>query len=305
MEENKNNTNQQEPYYEDEIDLVELFAVIWKHKFFIFIFVFLVSVGAVVYSLMQDNIYQSKAVLSPSVNEGSSRLSSLANQLGPLSGMLPGSIGGSGPNIYNSMKNILDNQKFLTGIVEENKFYNDLFEDFDELKETEDFSKHKDFMYFKAFKDAISISQDEESGFITLSVKHKDRFFAEEAVNTLLHDISAYLKKKELENINLKIDNYKEEISSTSDIILKNKLSEFVASLIQSKVMAKAQTYYGFEIISEPYVPDEFDKVGPNRKLICIVAFVTACILSVFMVFLYEFVKSNRDHFKETLKDKK
>jgi len=304
MEKNKNNVNQEEPYYEDEIDLVELFAVIWKHKIFIFIFVFLVSVGAVVYSLMQDNIYQSKAVLTPPMTEKSSGLSRLAGQMGPFSSMLPSSLSG-GANIYNSMKNLLENQKFLTVIVKENKFYNNLFENFDELKKTEDFSKHKDFMYFKAFKNAISLSQDEESGFITLSVKHEDRVFTKKAVDVLLKNISSYMKKNELQNINLKIENYKDEIANASDIILKNKLSEFVASLIQSKIMAKAQTYYGFEIISEPYVPDELDKVGPNRKLICIVAFVTACILSVFMVFLYEFVKSNKDHFKETLKDKK
>jgi len=290
--------------YEDEIDLVELFAVIWKRKIFILTFVFLASVAAVIYSLLQDNIYQSKAVLSPSVSEGSSRLSTLASQLGPFAGMLPSSIGGSGQNIYNSMKNILDNQKFLTGIVEENEFYNNLFEDFDELKETEDFSKHKDFMYFKAFREAISINQDKESGFITLSVTHKDRFFAKKAVDVLLQNVSFYMKKNELANINLKIESYKDEIANASDIILKNRLSELVATLIQSKVMAKAQTYYGFEIVSAPYVPEELDKVGPNRKLICIVAFVTACILSVFLVFLYEFVKSNKEHFKETLKDK-
>jgi|Wag4MinimDraft_12_1082652.scaffolds.fasta_scaffold00176_5 LPS O-antigen subunit length determinant protein (WzzB/FepE family) len=305
MEENKNNTNQQEPYYEDEIDLVELFAVIWKRKTIIVVFVFLVSVAAVVYSLMQDNIYQSKAVLSPSQSEGSSRFSNLANQLGPLSGMLPGSIGGGGQNTYNSMKNLLDNQKFLAGIVKENKFYNNLFEDYQELQKEEDFEKHKDYMFYKAFRDIISIDKDDESGFITLAVKHKDRVFTKKAVDVLLMDISSHMKKNELQNINLKIENYKDEIANASDISLKNKLSELVATLIQSKVMAKAQTYYGFEIISEPYVPDELDKVGPNRKLICIVAFVTACILSVFMVFLYEFIQSNKDHFQETIKEKK
>ena len=50
---------------DDEIDLRELFATIWAGKLLIIGITSLFAVLAVVYALMQPNIYRSEALLSP------------------------------------------------------------------------------------------------------------------------------------------------------------------------------------------------------------------------------------------------
>ena len=67
-----NNTN-------DEIDLKELFFILWSSKYKIIIICFLFSVSAIFYSLSLPNIYKSEAVLSSASSSGSN-LSSLASQ---------------------------------------------------------------------------------------------------------------------------------------------------------------------------------------------------------------------------------
>ncbi|UOD35684.1 hypothetical protein DSN97_05050 [Deferribacteraceae bacterium V6Fe1] len=287
---------------EDEIDLVELFAVIWRRKIMIAAIVFVVSVITVIATLMMDNIYESKAVLKPSGGEAS-KLSSLMGNLGGLASLAGISVGGSSDNIYDAMQNLINNKEFIADIVKKNGLEQKLFEDsYSELKAKEDFAQNYKFYVFNAVKGIINLSQDKKSNYITLSVQHKDPVFAKEFVNILLYELSEKTKKVELENIDEKITNFKNEMENSSDITLKTKLAEVISSLIQSKVISKAQKYYGFTIVSEPYVPDLKDKVKPKRSLICVVAFVTSFFMAVFLVFFIEFIKNIPEEKKKLLK---
>ena len=212
MEENK--ATRREDLLEDEIDLVELFLVIWKRKTFIILFVLISTVSAAVYSLYQDDIYESKAVIS--LSSGAIDIYAFANKL-------------------------VENQKFLSKIVEENRLYEKLFDDFEKIRNEDNFRENKDFFFYKAFRDIIRVEKDRGSSFVIISVRHKDRFFAKDAVDKLLNNISQFLKEEELKYIDVKIEKYSEHIANASDVALKDRLSGLVATLIQSKVMASAQ----------------------------------------------------------------
>ena len=55
---------------DDEIDLRELFAVIWQGKWLIIAITALFAVASVVYAINQPNIYKSEALLAPAEQEG-------------------------------------------------------------------------------------------------------------------------------------------------------------------------------------------------------------------------------------------
>lgn len=290
-----------DPYMEDEIDLIELFALIWRRKIIIFAVVFVVSVLSVIITLQMDNIYESKAVLKPSEGE-TSKLSSLMGNLGGLASLAGISVGG-GDNIYSAMENLINNKEFIAQIVKKYQLEKNLFgEKYQDVISSEDFKPNYKFYVFKVVKDIVSLSQDKKSNYISLSVQNADPEFAKKFVEILLSELSEKIKKTELENIDEKITNFKSEMENSADITLKTKLAEVISSLIQSKVISKAQKYYGFTIISEPYVPDLKDKIKPKRSLICIVAFVTSFMLAVFLVFLIEFIKNIPEEKKKLLK---
>ena len=90
-----NQTNPtQAPMDDDEINLIDLLLVIAKHNRFIIKLTVLVAVLAVIYALLQPNIYTAKTVILPP-QQGASTASMLLGQLGGLAG---GAAGIKSPN---------------------------------------------------------------------------------------------------------------------------------------------------------------------------------------------------------------
>jgi len=54
-------------YEEDEIDLKELLLTIWKHRWFVVIFTFVVTLAAAIYAFTRTPIYEVKANIAPGI----------------------------------------------------------------------------------------------------------------------------------------------------------------------------------------------------------------------------------------------
>ena len=81
-------------FSDDEIDIRQLLKVIWDGKIIIVAITSFFSIVAVIYSLSLPNIYQSKALLSPVGDEGSSSQMSNLGGLASLAGFEVSSQGG-------------------------------------------------------------------------------------------------------------------------------------------------------------------------------------------------------------------
>ena len=82
---------------DDEINLMDLVLVIAKHNRFIIKLTAAVAVLAVIYALLQPNIYTAKTVILPP-QQGQSTASMLLGQLGGLAGLAGGAAGIKSPN---------------------------------------------------------------------------------------------------------------------------------------------------------------------------------------------------------------
>ena len=82
---------------DDEINLMDLLLVIAKHNRFIIKLTLSVAVLAVIYALLQPNIYTAKTVILPP-QQGASTASMLLGQLGGLAGLAGGAAGIKSPN---------------------------------------------------------------------------------------------------------------------------------------------------------------------------------------------------------------
>lgn len=277
---------EQKHQLDDEIDLIELAAIIWKRKLYIIGFVFVVSVITVIYTLSLDNIYESKAVLKPTAQ------TSTQNSLGGLSS-LAGFAGiniNSGGSVYADIKVLMNDQEFLADFVKKNELAQKLIEEPNTLK-TDDFKKNEKFYLSSLIEEQVIVTEDKTTQYITFAFRNTNPVLANEILSALLKDVSSVLRVKQLENVDKRIENYKFEIDRAADITLKNKLSELVANLIQSKVLASADEYYGFSIISGPSTPDILDKVGPKRAQMCMIAFFSGLFMTVFVVLLIHFIQ--------------
>ncbi len=71
----------------DEIDLRELFSVIWKGKWLIIAITTVFAIASVVFAVLQPNIYKSEALLASASEEQGGGLSALASQFGGLASL--------------------------------------------------------------------------------------------------------------------------------------------------------------------------------------------------------------------------
>jgi len=307
---NINNTTQ--CIEEDEIDLKELFSTIWKNKFIIAIFSLLITSGALLYALKKPNIYTSSTVLilkensKPSIGGGASALAAMA-------GINIGGGGGS-IDIAGLFKNLLGNYAFNKEIITrynlvdmlktENIEKNFVFaankrEIYDFFKSEPDLDKTEEELIFDTYKNLskniLSTSTDKESGAITLSAKFEDRFIAKKLIDIYLKEMSDYIKRLDLKEIDEQVKYYEKELYNAKNLDLKANINELLSALVKKKVLSQAGEFYMVKQLTKPQVAYIKDKAGPKRALIIIVAFITSIILGIFFIFFKEFLKNSNE----------
>ena len=303
------NTNQPVCVEEDEIDLRELFATIWKHKIFLFAFVFIVTSLAIVYTLSIPNQYKVYTKLAPQEQSKSVSLGGLG-ALASMAGINVGGSSGVTPDV--AFNNLLGDYAFMKSFIKEHHYdkiltsgalekdyvfamNNKSVYQFFHSKNKE--NKKIDFFLniYKPFVKNFSIDTDKKTGLITVSYTSPSRKFAYDVLNNFLADATKYLVNRNLKDINSKIAKYEKELKETQNLQLKADLAKLISSLIKQKVYINASKYYKVKVVVDPYIPDVKDKVKPKRGLIVIVAFITSFILGIFLIFFLEFLKGGKD----------
>ncbi len=310
--------NMQQPQYieEDEIDLRELFSTIWKNKFTIAIIALLVTSFALLYALKKPNLYTTSTVLilknndKPNISGGAAAMAAMAGiDLGG---------GGGGIDIAGLFKNLLGDYAFHKSIIEkyqinqmlslENIEKHFVFalnkrEIYNFFKLTADIEERKEeeiiFDTYEELKDILSTSTDKESGAITLSAKFEDRFVAKELINIYLKEMSNYIKRLDLKEIDEQVRYYEQELANAKNLDLKTNINDLLSALVKKKVLSQSGEFYMVKQLTKPKVPYIKDKAGPKRALIIIVAFITSIILGIFFIFFKEFIKNSDERDSE------
>lgn len=305
MVENQNSTKYIE---EDEIDLKELFNTILKYKFKIAIFVFITTILTLIYTLSIPNSYKSEIVLSPqesqkSVGGGLSSLASLAGvSLGGASSKDPFVMMQTTLNDYSFNERIikkynlvekLKNKKNLVFALGVDSIYN-LLNSKEKNQEDKRSEDEKIFSTINTIKSTLSISSDKKSNLITLKAELEDRFLAKELVDIYLKEIINKIKLEDMKEIDAQIKYYNKELASTYDVSLKEQLSKSLSGLYQKKVFSQANDYYFVSRLVDSRVSYIKEKTKPKRVLILVVSFLTSIILAIFIVFFWEFLRSDK-----------
>jgi uncharacterized protein involved in exopolysaccharide biosynthesis len=301
--------NQQVCIEEDEIDLRELFATIWKHKVFIAIFVFIVTTLSIIYALSKPNEYKVYTLLAPQEQSkgmnlgGLGALASMAGvNIGGGSGVTPDQAFQTLLDDYPFMKNFMQKykitQKLLSGELEKGYIFamnNDSVYRFFHSKSDTDTKEISFFNIYKGFVKSFSISTDKKTGLITISFTGPNREFNYFVLNKFLEEATKFLIERNLKDLDSQIDKYQTELIRTDNIELKRELAKLISNLIKQRVYINSSKYYKVKVITDPFIPDAKDKVKPKRALIVIVAFITSFILAIFLVFFIEFIRESKE----------
>ncbi|MDC0410290.1 Wzz/FepE/Etk N-terminal domain-containing protein [Gammaproteobacteria bacterium] len=293
--------------FDDEIDLQELFYVLLEGKWIIVSLTAFVSIIAVIYSLLLPNIYESKAMLVPVNSSGgiSGALVSYSGLAGLAGISLP--TGGDESNSAKAIQKIRSLSFFennllanihlpdLMAVKSWNSKKNTLAFD-DSIYDTKSNTWIRDYSYpqqqipsaqesFAVFKTKhLSLSQDKESGFITLSIKHQSPFIAKQWVELVVNEVNAFYRQKDKLESEKAINYLNQQISMTGLSEIKQVLAELLQEEAKKLTLIEANQYYVFDYIDPPAVMEK--KSEPKRAFICILMALLGGMLSLVIVLI-------------------
>jgi LPS O-antigen subunit length determinant protein (WzzB/FepE family) len=297
--------------YDDEIDLRELFSVLWAGKKLIVGITAVFALAAVFYALSVPNQYRATAIVSPAQDSGGG-LSGALGQLGGLASLAGVSIGGGESSEAQVAQEIMRSRGFIEKFVAENNLAVEVFaaEGWDigsnQLEIKSDIydvgsslwmrdapagksAEPSGWELFKKFSGMFSVSEDKKTGMISVSVEYFSPQLAKEWVDRLVIGINQHMQSRKLEKVNINIQYLEAQIEKTSIAEMREVFYIIIEEQIKSKMLAEASPEYAFVTVSPAMVPEE--KSQPKRALICILGTLLGGMLSVLWVLVMHYAR--------------
>jgi len=302
-------------YADDEIDLRELFGVLWDGKWWVAGITAIASIIAVIFALSLPNIYQSEALLAPASSSGG--LGGLAKQYGGLANLagisLPG--GGSGDKTALGLE-VMKSRRFIAEFIVHHELLVPLMASSGWDQSTGNLiidpeiyeSAAKKWVRdapppkrpvpslqeaYQKFESLLSITEDTKSGFISLSVKHYSPVVAQQWVVWLIEDINNTLREQDVTEAERSIAYLKQQIEATLLTDLQSMFFELIQSQTETVMLAKVRQEYVFKTIDPAVVPEK--KSEPKRALICVLGTLLGGMLAVLWVLVAHYAKKRED----------
>ena len=299
--------------YDDEIDLRELFSVLWAGKKLIAAVTSLFAVISVIYALSLANEYKSYAVVAPA-ESGGSALGNMAGQLGGLASLAGINIGpGENTETLEAME-IMQSWGFIEEFIETHslqipiyaaegwdKASNRLKLD-DELYDAEsktwqiddeDSNKQRSpssWELFEEFDKKVAVSQDKTTGLITISLEYYSPYLAKQWVELFIRSINDYMRDRKLQQVNRNIEYLTAQIEKTAIADMREVFYQIIEEQTKSKMLAEASPEYAFVTVSKAMTPEQESR--PQRALICILGTFLGGIMSLLLALFMHYGKS-------------
>ena len=303
----------EETFSTNEIDIKDLFLVLWNYKLFIILMSMVISASSVYYALSLPNIYTSSAILAPakSSNTGSNQMGALVSQYSGLANIagvdLPsGSSGGAklaietissrsflnhlinkydfiAPGLLASMKYdentqsiIYNNQIF---IKESNEWVRDT------PKGRKKIPSHIEL--YDTYISVISVNENIASGFIKLEVNHISPQFAFKLASSIVKEINDVTKKNDVAESLMAIEFLEDRLMKTRESGIKNKINSLIYSHLNRLMISDIKEDYILDILDPPFIAEV--RTSPSRATICILASIIGTLFISLLVIIYHF----------------
>lgn len=315
---------------DDEISLIDLFAVLWHYKPLIISLTTFAMILAVVLSLVSKALPPEKSFM-PNVYTPQAHMliDDSKSSGGSLSSMLSGSLGGLAALAGVSGAAGATYSQLATYLVSSNPFLDAVIEHFNLLeKEAIKKSKTPQTTARKSVQKMITAEQDKESGVFTISCTNIDKEFARDVVNFTIDWLQNRFDELGVDKNKIQKQNLEKNIASSfSEIKRLQRESGNIASSVSSgyygnnvpsialqttkvqmELSAQQEIYKQlkiqyemlkvqmqsespvFQIIERPELPEVKSK--PSRGMLCIIVTFAAGFFSVFLAFLLNAIQN-------------
>ena len=288
--------------YDDEIDLRELFAVLWAGRIKIVAITAIFAIVSVIYALSIPNQYKATALLSSADSSGGG-LSGALGQLGGLASLAGVRLRGAHITKSQIAQEIMQSRSFIEGFVEENNLAVGVYaadgwdKSSNELQINSglyDVSKSQwlveppsSWSLFKTFSGILSVSEDKKSGLVSVSIEYYSPLIAKQWLDLYVAAINEHMQKREMAKVTRNIEYLQAQIKKTNIAEMQEVFYTIIEEQIKNKMLAEASPEYAFVAVSPSMVPEE--KSQPKRAVMCILGTLLGGMLSVLLVLVLHY----------------
>ena len=129
------------------------------------------------------------------------------------------------------------------------------------------------------WNETVAVSEEKDSGFVTLSIKHRSPVYAKEWLDLLVVDINEALRAQDLAESERAVAYLEGQLKQTNVAEIRELLAGLLRSHMESRMMATVEPNYAFSVIDPPTVPEL--KSEPKRALICVLGTLLGGMLGV------------------------
>lgn len=299
---------------EDEIDLLELWNIMWKGKWFISGFTFVATLIAVYVTLYVLPVtYKSDMVLQPTESTSKSGLSALAASL-PINIPL-GNSGDKNINIIIFLKSRTIKQRLIEKYNLLPKFYPEIWDSENQkwiIDDPED--KPTVLKGIQKLEGIYQINKDKITGLISISWVDQNPEFTKTMLLRIVKELEFYFEnehesdaKRQREFVEAQVTKSEKELEYWEKQIPSDKLTfskiqrELLASQavytelrkqLEISKIAEVKEIIRFKVLDQPYIPEK--KFKPKRSNICALTLVISGFFSVLLIFLNQFIHKVR-----------
>jgi uncharacterized protein involved in exopolysaccharide biosynthesis len=306
---------------DDEIDLRELWDVIWRGKWIIMAVTAVFAVASVLYAVSLPNIYQSEVLVAPSEESQGGGLAEMAGQLGGLASLAGINLGSAGgDNKVAIAMAVIKSRQFIADFVESHDILPELMavESWDRDSNRLEFDpelydpvqghwvrdvdppkipKPSNWEAHKAFMEILTVSADTETGFVTIAVEHQSPYIAERWATLLVEEVNHVMKEKDVSEAQRSINFLNQQLDRVALAEMRTVFYQLIEEQTKTIMLAEVRDEYIFSTIDPAVVAEE--KAKPKRALICILGVMLGGMLAVMFVLIRHFIGAGTSERKE------
>ena len=305
--------SQLQEQYDDEIDLRELFGVLWAGKIKIIAITAVFAIASVIYSLSVPNQYKATALLAPAQSDGGG-LSGALGQLGGLASLAGVSLGGGEGGEAQIAQEIMKSWSYIESFIADNNIAVEVYaaegwskgsnklQINDDVYDTENnqwlvenetgvVGPPTSWMLFKAFSKLLAVSEDKKSGLVSVSIEYYSPQIAKQWVDMYVEAVNRFMQQRQVDKVTKNITYLQEQIEKTSIAEMQEVFYTIIEEQTKNKMLAEASPEYVFVAVSPSMVPEE--KSQPKRALICILGTLLGGMLSVLLVLIMHYARKS------------
>lgn len=272
-----------------QLSLAEVWTVIADGRWLIASLAVGFSIAAIAASFLITPVYRAQVLLAPVATERPpGGLAGFASQLGGIAALAGMGVGFS-DNTAKSIA-ILRSRDFTQRFIEANGVMPLLFADAWDADRSawlvaDPSEAPDDWQAYERFDKGVrGVTQDAETGLITLTIDWTDPVVARDWANALVRDVNSEIRTRTIEQSRRNVEFLQGQLAATNEVELKAAVFSLMESEMKNAMLATVRSEYAFEVLDPAVVPQK--KFWPNRGLLAALGLAAGMMLGVIAAFL-------------------